>query len=168
MQLLSLTTKSDVSPESCAAELLDALPPVMRAVRKYMRTHRAAGLSVPQFRAMAFLRAMPAAKLRAVAEFLGASMPTTSRIVSGLVAKGFVKRCERSKDRRCVELALTQRGISVIDTARRATRTQLARELAALDETQRRVIFSGMQSLRSLFAPAMRIVNTDETTDERR
>src|SRR6476646_9132876 len=134
MQLLSATTNSPCQPDDCAAEMLDALPPVMRVVRKYMRSHRAAGLSVPQFRAMAFLRATPAAKLSAVAEFLGASMPTTSRIVSGLVAKGFVRRHERCKDRRCVDLALTQRGISVTDTARRATRTQLARELSALDE----------------------------------
>ena len=139
-------------------ELLDALPPVMRVVRKHMRSHRAAGLSVPQFRVMAYLRAEPAAKLRAVAEFLGASMPTTSRIVSGLVTKKLVHRCQRSRDRRCVDLALTARGISVIDGARRATRTQLARELAALGESERRAIFMGMQSLRSLFAPAMRIV----------
>ena len=140
-------------------EMLDALPPVMRVVRKHMRSHRVAGMSVPQFRVMAYLRAEPAAKLRAVAEFLGASMPTTSRIVSGLVSKGLVHRCERSKDRRCVDLALTPRGISVIDQARRATRMQLAKELEALGNDQRRAILMGMQSLRSLFAPAMKIAN---------
>src|SRR5581483_724808 len=141
MQLLSSTTNSTVDAEDCAAEMLDALPPVMRVVRKYMRSHRVAGLSVPQFRAMAFLRATAPAKLGEVAEFLGASMATTSRIVSGLVTKGLVKRCERSKDRRCVELALTERGVSVIDTARQATRQQLAKELSMLSETQRRAIF---------------------------
>jgi DNA-binding MarR family transcriptional regulator len=141
--------------------MLDALPPVMRVVRKYMRSHRAAGLSVPQFRAMAYLRATPAAKLSAVADFLGASMPTSSRIVSGLVAKGLVKRCERTKDRRCVDLLLTPKGISVIDSALRATRAQLAKELSALNREQLREIFSGMQSLRSLFAPSMKIVGSD-------
>jgi DNA-binding MarR family transcriptional regulator len=159
MQLLSSTTISEVSPEDCAAELLDALPPVMRVVRKYMRSHRAVGLSVAQFRVMAYLRVEPSAKLRAVAEFLGASMPTTSRIVSGLVSKGLVHRCEGSKDRRCVNLGLTPQGVTVIDKARRASRAQLARELSALDESQRHAVYSGLQSLRQLFAPAMKLVD---------
>jgi DNA-binding MarR family transcriptional regulator len=156
MQLLPLTTNR-VSAEACAAEMLDALPPLMRVVRKHMRSHRAHGLSVPQFRVMAFLRTQPAAKLSMVAEFLGASMPTTSRIVSGLVSKGLVHRRQRCKDRRCVDLALTVHGTSVTEKARRATRTQLAGELAGLDESQRQAILTGMQSLRSLFAPAMKI-----------
>src|SRR3954452_22784505 len=144
MQLLSLATNSgagtEATPEACAAEMLDALPPVMRMVRKFMRSHRQHGLSVPQFRAMAFLRTTPAAKLSALAEFLGASTPTTSRIVSGLKAKGFIRRDAGCKDRRCVELGLTARGVSVIDKARRATSTQLAKELANLSDADRQAI----------------------------
>jgi DNA-binding MarR family transcriptional regulator len=166
MQLLSVATKSDNSAQGCALELLDALPPLMRVVRKYMRSHRAHGLSVPQFRAMAFLRTTPAAKLSAVAEFLGASMSTTSRIVSGLVNKGLVRRDERCADRRCVDLALTPRGVSVTDKARRATQSQLARELEALTEDERQAVLLGMQLLRSLFAPRMRLTKENGTTDE--
>jgi DNA-binding MarR family transcriptional regulator len=159
MQLLPSTTISCVTPEQCAAELLDALPPVMRVVRKHMRSHRTHGLSLPQFRAMCFLASTPAAKLLAVAEFLGASMPTTSRIISGLVSKGFVHRCEQFADRRCVDLALTARGRSVMEKARRATSRQLAAELAALDHEQRKAVLLGMQSLRSLFAPPVRLAS---------
>jgi hypothetical protein len=36
--------------------LLDVLPQVMRAIRAEMRSHRALGLSVPQFRALGFVR----------------------------------------------------------------------------------------------------------------
>lgn len=157
MQLLSSTTNLEISAEECAGEMLDALPPVMRVVRKYMRSHRTHGLSVPQFRAMAFLGSSPLATLSMVAEFLGASMPTTSRIVSGLVGKGFVQRCERSRDRRCVELGLTSRGRSAVESARRASRAQLARELNALTDAERSAVLAGMKSLRSLFAPPMRI-----------
>src|SRR4051812_5408255 len=163
MQLLSLATNSAVSaeatPEACAGEMLDALPPVMRMVRKFMRSHRQHGLSVPQFRAMAFLRTTPAAKLSAVADFLGASTPTTSRIVSGLKAKGFIRRDEGCKDRRCVELGLTPRGVAVIDKARRATRGQLAKELAQLSDADRKAVFRSMQALRALSVPTMRIAH---------
>ncbi len=141
--------------------MLDALPPVMRVVRKHMRSHRAHGLSVPQFRALAYLRTTPAAKLLMVAEFLGASMPTTSRIVSGLVAKGFVRRCERNGDRRCVDLALTPRGVTVMEKARSAARAQLAEELAGLGEAQRQAVLLGMQSLRMLFLPSVRLVSAE-------
>jgi len=157
MQLLSQATKSPAHPARCAEEMLDALPPVMRFVRKHMRSQRAHGLSVPQFRAMVFLRTAPDAKLAAVAEFLGASMPTTSRIVSGLVARGFVSRCEGSKDRRCVKLVLTTRGRSVAEKATRATRARLARELASLGDAERNAILMGMKSLRSLFSPVLRL-----------
>ena len=146
------------TPDSCAEELLDALPPVMRFVRKHMRSARTHGLSVPQFRALCFLRSVREAKLLAVAEFLGASMPTTSRIVSGLVARGFVSRCEGSNDRRCVKLVLTARGKSAIEKARQGTRTQLAKELAMLSEVERNAILTGMKSLRTLFSPALRLV----------
>src|SRR4051812_41690879 len=166
MQLLSLATNSAVSaeatPEACAGEMLDALPPVMRMVRKFMRSHRQHGLSVPQFRAMAFLRTTPAAKLSAVAEVLGASTPTTSRIVSGLKAKGLVHRAEGSKDRRCIELGLTPRGVAVIDKARRATRAQLAKELGQLSDADRGAILQSMQSLRALFAPTMRLAHGED------
>ena len=150
------------SPEACAERLLDALPPVMRFVRKHMRSHRSKGLSVPQFRTLALLGSTPAANLTAVAEFLGASLPTTSRIVSGLVGKGFVRRCERTGDRRHIELALTARGAAVMESARRATREQLARELAALDTSELGAVYDGIEALRSLFSPALRIGKTEE------
>ncbi len=160
MQLLSSTTKFESLADACAEELMDALPPVMRFVRFHMRSHRAQGLSVPQFRAMAFLRTVPGAKLSAVAEFLGASMPTTSRLVSGLVSRGLVKRCERNGDRRCVGLALTPRGVSATEKARAATRSQLSKELAGLSEEERNALLSGMKSLRSLFVPTLRLPQT--------
>jgi DNA-binding MarR family transcriptional regulator len=163
MQLLSVATKrtaagSAVSPRACAEELLDALPPVMRFVRKHMRSHRAKGLSVPQFRTLALLRSAPATNLSAVAEFLGSSLSTTSRIVSGLVEKGFIRRCERAGDRRNVELALTPRGAAAVETSRRATMAQLAGELATLNESDRTILLRAMQSLHTLFAPGLRRV----------
>lgn len=160
MQLLSEATNSP-SAVSCAEELLDTLPVVMRFVRKYMRSHRSKGLSVPQFRAMCLLRNTPDANLSAVADFLGASLPTTSRIVSGLVSKGFVHRCARSKDRRCVKLGLTAKGRAAMDTARQATIRRLDIELHRLADDQRQELLGAMQSLRTLFSPDLQLVSQD-------
>ena len=163
MQLLSDATNAKTEPgcpDRCASEILDALPPVMRFVRKHMRSHRAKGLSLPQFRTLALLRSVPSANLSAVAEFLGASLPTASRIVSGLVAKGLVERQEHADDRRQLELVLTNRGAATVETAHRATRDELSRELQNLSSQQRTALLKGMQSLRSLFVPDL---HTDDT-----
>ena len=78
--------------DQCAGALLDALPGLMRFVRRQMRSRRATGLSVPQFRTLIQLHRRPATSLSIVAEALGATPPTTSRIVSGLVRKGYIVR----------------------------------------------------------------------------
>jgi DNA-binding MarR family transcriptional regulator len=163
MQWLSDAThgKPDPAcPDRCAPEILDALPPVMRFVRKHMRSHRTKGLSLPQFRTLALLRSVPSANLSAVAEFLGASLPTASRIVSGLVAKGLVEREEHADDRRQLELVLTNRGSATVESAHRATRDELSRELQNLSPQQRATLVKGMSALRSLFVPDL---HTDDT-----
>jgi DNA-binding MarR family transcriptional regulator len=151
MQRLSPTNDLEATPEACAGELLDALPPVMRFVRRHMRSHRGKGLSVPQFRSLVMLRSLQAANLSALADQLGASHPTTSRIVSGLVRQGLVQRRQSDCDRRQVELCLTTRGAAVMETARRATREQLAKEIAALDRPTRDAVLHAMVALQSLF-----------------
>jgi DNA-binding MarR family transcriptional regulator len=156
MQLLSEATNAKAEPgcpDWCATEILDALPGVIRFVRRHMRSRRAKGLSLPQFRTLALLRSVPSANLSAVAEFLGSSLPTASRIVSGLVSKGLVERCEHADDRRQLELVLTSRGSATVEIAHRATREELSRELQNLTAPQRAQIAKGMQSLRSLFVP---------------
>src|SRR5436190_24215904 len=115
MQLLSdaPNLKAPVStsdgPAGCARAVLDGMPPVMWFIRRQMRRHRTAGLSVPQFRALALLDRFPTASLSLLAEHLGSSQPSASRLVTGLVSRGFVTRKECVDDRRQVALPLTTR-----------------------------------------------------------
>jgi DNA-binding MarR family transcriptional regulator len=163
MQPLPKATIFSEAPASvCAQQLLDALPPVMRFVRRHMRSHRNRALSVPQFRAMCLLSSAPAANLSAVADFLGASLPTTSRIVSGLVGKGLVERRECRGDRRQVELELTSRGAAVMKTAREATQAQLTEKLNGLDAGDRAAVERAMRVLHELFTPGLRSADGGE------
>src|SRR5436309_10499625 len=135
MQQLAPANNSRLA-EQCATGLLDALPPVVRIVRSHMRSHRNKGLSLPQFRALAFLRAVRVANLSTVADLLNTSLPTASRIVSGLVAKGFLLRRESSTDRRQVDLAVTAKGAAIMESARQATQSLLANELSSLSASE--------------------------------
>lgn len=135
--------------------MLDAMPPVMRFVRRHMRQHRSKGLSVSQFRALALLRSTKAANLSSVADFLCASLPTASRVVNGLVKKGFIHRREASDDRRQLELVITARGIAIMETAQRETRARLAEELESIPASERTTIAAAMRALQELFLPTM-------------
>jgi DNA-binding MarR family transcriptional regulator len=143
------------TPDGCAQELLLALPQVMRFVRKHMRSHRG-GLSVPQFRTLILLESSPTKNLSAVAEFLGVSLPTASRIVTCMVRKGFIDRRECPGDRRQLELVLTTQGAAVMEKSRRATQQQIAKELESLTEADRRAMLRSMHLLHELFTPVGR------------
>ena len=101
--------QDEQSGESLAAALMEVAPLVMREIRMRMRQHRGPELSVPQFRALGYLRRHPACSLTALAEHLGLSLPATSRMVEALVAAGLIVREPSASDRRYVTLRLSQR-----------------------------------------------------------
>jgi len=144
MQLLHGTTNL------AARQILDAVPPVMWFIRRYMRRHRK-GLSVTQFRTLFVVDRKPAASLSVVAEHLGASLPTTSRIVTGLVDKGFLTRHGCCDDRRQLALAITSRGRTVLDEAWSATHTQLETALAGLEPADHTILIQAMEILKTRF-----------------
>jgi MarR family transcriptional regulator for hemolysin len=140
------------SPDACARQALDVVPLVMRAIRAEMRRHRMPGISVPQFRALAFLNRQPGASLSDVAEHIGLALPSMSKMVDGLVGRHLVRREVHPDDRRRVTLSLTRQGRAVQEAARAATQSSLAQRLAALSASERARVVEVMELLRPLFA----------------
>jgi DNA-binding MarR family transcriptional regulator len=139
------------SPAECAREMLDTVPLIMRTIRSEMRSHRTPELTVPQFRALAFLRRHTGASLSEAAEHMGLTLPSMSRIVDGLVVRQLVVRQTPPADRRRVSLALTASGHATLQLARKATQACLVEALMTLSEAQRVSIIEVMQMLRPLF-----------------
>jgi DNA-binding MarR family transcriptional regulator len=139
------------SPDACAQEILEVVPAVMRTIRAELRRHRAADLSVPQFRTLAFIDRNVDASLSDVAEHIGLTLPSMSKIVDGLVARKLVTREAHLTDRRRMMLALTARGQTALQTSRKATRACLAEDLAVLNDRQRETIVQAMEILRPVF-----------------
>jgi DNA-binding MarR family transcriptional regulator len=150
MQLLAEATDSATALE-CGRELLDVVPGVLRTIRVVMRGNRATGLSVPQFRTLCFLRHYEGASLSAVAEHLDISLPAMSRMVNGLVIRGYVLRRASSGDRRHVSLTLSAKGKAAMGGTRGAAEKQLALELEKLTPQQRTMICEAMSAMRELF-----------------
>jgi DNA-binding MarR family transcriptional regulator len=109
--------------------VLESVPAVMGALRAHMREGRAEGLSVPQFRALLYLRRNPASDLSGVAEFLGAGLPAASELISRLVRDGLVSREADPASRRRVQLTLSESGERQLAEARDRTLDWLVERL---------------------------------------
>lgn len=152
MQSLRATSEADCVA-SCAREVLDAAPILIWYIRRHMRKQRK-GLSVPQFRALVKVRKEPGVSLSSVAEHLGASLPTTSRVVAKLVMKGFLERREGSEDRRQVLLEITAAGRSLVDAATASTQAHMEKDLASLSKAQREHVRRAMRILTGILESA--------------
>jgi len=160
MQLLPVGNKSrpgsaapveQPPPDECACIILDVVPPVARTIRKMMRQHRLAGLSVPQFRALGLLSFSPQASLSTVADYIGSSLPAASRMIDGLVSKKLVGRKECCHDRRQISLVLTPLGLSAFIESRQAAHRQLSEQLAGLPENKKKGVIEAMRYLGEIF-----------------
>ncbi|HEX9370372.1 MAG TPA: MarR family transcriptional regulator [Roseiflexaceae bacterium] len=142
-----------LTPEACATLLMDTVPLVMRAIRGEMRSHRPSDLSVQQFRALMFVRRRPGASLAQVAEHVGLTPPSTSKMIDRLVARQLIDRQILADNRRRVTLNLTPLGESTLADAHAATRARLAELLAALPPDERAIVARAQRALQPVFTP---------------
>ncbi|HXH13666.1 MAG TPA: MarR family transcriptional regulator [Alphaproteobacteria bacterium] len=143
-----------VTPESCARDIMETIPVVMRFIRGEMRRQRTRSLSVPQFRALVFLSRHPGASLSSVADYLGVTRPTTSVLVERLVRRGLVTRTAHPEERRRIVLALTPTGAHELQRARDVARNRIAAVLAGLSPMELCHISAGMMLLERVFKNA--------------
>jgi len=152
-QLQKETNHSAIAESDCAALLMDVIPLVMRYIRTEMRSRRMRGLSIPQFRTMVFLYRNEGASLSEVANNIGLTLPSASKIVDALVERKLVSRTVLSGDRRYISLRLSKLGRSTLMQARRGAEASLAEKIASLSSSQQAVVSEAMQALASVFAP---------------
>jgi DNA-binding MarR family transcriptional regulator len=142
--------------DSCAREVLDVVPSVMRFIRMEMRSHRALGLSVPQFRTLVYVERTAGTSLGGVAAHLGLTPPSVSKLVDGLCTRGLVKRRESPGDRRRVTIQITAEGAQALTRARTAALKSLSRLLGSMTEGELSTVARAMSDMRRIFAARTR------------
>ena len=140
--------------ETLAREILEVVPFTMRLIREEMRRHRGTDLTIPQFRTLLFLQRNPGVALHQVAQHLGLTPPTVSKMVSRLLSRGMIERPVSTSDRRRVELRLTARGNALIDRVRGETVTKFAERLEKLAPVEREMMISALGLLRMVLQPS--------------
>jgi MarR family transcriptional regulator for hemolysin len=139
------------TPEEAASELLEVVPVVMKEIRSEMRSQRSPDLTVPQFRALAFIDRNKGASLSAVANHMGLTLPSTSRLVDVLIDRRLLTREDNPADRRRVKLGVTSRGLTILGNSRRGTLDYLAKKLSGVSADDRKVIVEGTAAIRRVF-----------------
>ncbi len=138
--------------ESSAREVLDVVPTVMRFIRAEMRGSRGLDLSVPQFRSLVFIERKPGSSLSRVAEHLGLTAPTASKLIDGLEARSMITRRHSAEDRRKVTIEITPAGARAVDGARGEALKSMSRLMGSLDNAELKAVTDGMAALRRVFA----------------
>lgn len=140
-------TTPDTTPDQVAAAILETIPRSMRAIREQMRSGRAAGMSVPQFRLLRYVRRNPGTSLSPVADHLGTTVPATSQMVERLVRADLVTRAQNPNERRQVELRLTDPGAAALEECDDGTRAWLCDRLSGMDARQLEAMDAALRDL---------------------
>ena len=139
------------SAEAVAREILDIVPTIMRVIRTEIRGQRSSDLAVPQFRALLFIYRNPGSTLLALADHLGLTPPTVSKLVDGLVHKHLVGRAVSLRDRRKVTLSLTTKGKTNLDIVFKGAQARLSEALSTLTPEEGEKVYQALKILRPLF-----------------
>ena len=140
-----------LSPEEAARQLLEVIPVVMREIRSEMRSRRSPDLTVPQFRTLSFISRNVGSSLLDVANHLGLTPPSTSRLVDGLIYRKMMTREDHPDDRRRVKLTVTNLGEKILEASRQDALTYLSTKLSNIDTEDREAIIKAMNILQPIF-----------------
>jgi DNA-binding MarR family transcriptional regulator len=139
-----------MSDDENATLLLDTVPRVMHAVREEMRSLARGRFTVPQFRILNRLN-KGAMTNRDLAEWMGVTPPTMSRMLECLETKSLIQRKCDPSDRRVQTLTLTASGKREADKIRKTARERFASRIKTLSSDESRALAAGLQILAEMF-----------------
>lgn len=142
---------TQLTPDQCAAQVMEVVPKVMRFMRAEARRQQQPFLSLSQLRVLAFLERCPEASLSEVADYLDVSRSTMSAMIERLVQRSLVDRMEDPQERRRVILTLTTTGAEYLHQVCEVIRSQVAGVLANLSDTQLHQVMEGIALLGEAF-----------------
>jgi len=102
------------SLDAAVEEIIETVPALMRRIREESRRYRPRSLTVPQMRALGFIRRNPGTSLSGVAEHLGVTPATASALVDRLVRLNMVTRVPAPAERRRAVLTISPQGRALL------------------------------------------------------
>lgn len=125
-------------------------PTLLHLNRRLRKELAPLGITGGQASLLWAIRTNPGIGVRELAEREGVSAPAMTAYVDRLEAAGLVARRRSERDRRRVELALTDEGARVLRSARSRRTAWLAARLRRLDPDQLEAVEAALPALRRL------------------
>lgn len=129
--------------------ILETVPQSMRTIRNEMRKSSKDVLTVPQFRVLNRLSKNPHTN-GDLAEWMGVSAPSMSRMVELLVKRGLIRRKQSGPDRRQLALTCTQKGMDMTSQIRESVQKSLTQKLSLLSADDVRALECGLRILKGM------------------
>lgn len=138
-----------------ATKIIEIVPYLSRVVaaeaRHELDAERGA-LTLTHLRVLAHARRQPGCSLGDLARAREVSLPTMSKMISGLVDKGLLTRQQDPRNRRLVRIELTPEGEHLYLTIVGRVQRRIAELLAGLKPEERHTIAQVLECLAALFA----------------
>lgn len=147
-----METKVTDLDEACARRVLEVVPAIMRHIAAGVHQELEDGrwLTMGQFRLLHLIQ-KGVRSVSDLARCQSVSQATISRQVDGLVQKGFVTRRPDPTDRRVVHLALSERGVDLLEDLKARACRRMSEILAPLTVAEKECVIEGLTLLQSTF-----------------
>jgi DNA-binding MarR family transcriptional regulator len=140
-----------VMPElEISKQIMEVVPRAMRLIRTEMRIYAKGQLTVPQFRILIKLTRHSQTH-KEVAEWLGVTPATLTRIVDTLVKRKLVTREVGKNDRRLTYLSPTATGRALAEKYRERINEHLESQINALSSSEKTKLKEGLRILSLVF-----------------
>jgi DNA-binding MarR family transcriptional regulator len=144
-------TSSERLRDQAIDRFWETIPPLWNVVRSHIRATATGSfdITVEQFHVLRYVR-RGKESMSELATAKNISRPAISQAVDILVNKGFLTRVQSTKDRRYVDLALTDAGNNLLDTVFKETRGWMKERMSKLNGDELETIAKGMEALKKM------------------
>jgi len=133
----------------CATTVMDTFHLMMHTIGSEARRRSSQVLSMQQFRALKTIEDHDGVSLSMLSEHLGATLSGCSKLIDGLVERGYVRRKNAEDDRRRLILALTDDGAQALRNVHMELISCLSERLSGLTVGECGILKLAMEVLRS-------------------
>jgi DNA-binding MarR family transcriptional regulator len=155
-----MNTLTSESPDSVVDAVLSASR-VLVAVAARSLSDIAEEVTLTQYRTLVVLASRGPQNLVGLAEAVGVTPATATRMCDRLVKKKLIVRQSEQDDRRQVRLALTKKGLKLVGTVTDRRRREIEAILSAIDPEEQTVL---VQALSQFAAAAAEVPEQDWST----
>ena len=130
---------------------MDAISLAMRITGGALDKNASSILSIQQFRALISMKMISQPSLSQVAEHMGVTISMASKIIDGMVDRGYILRNTDTEDRRKLVLSITKEGENALDAVHMAALGCYIEKLQVLTPAEREVVNIAADLIRRMF-----------------